>query len=181
MLLVSICREPLHELEFVKPLEDILAKHSIPFRTQWYHDLEADELEQAQKVIICGTSLKDREYMEHLERFEWCKTITKPVLGICGGMQIIGMVHGGKLLRQTEIGMTKIRFTRPFLQFQGEKDVYVSHNYYMAFSEMSQFEIYARTEGTIPQAVKHKQLDLYGVLFHPEVRQRQLILNFAKL
>ena len=31
----------------------------------------------------------------------------------------------------------------------------------------------------IPEAVKHKKKELYGVLFHPEVRQKEMIKKFV--
>ena len=36
------------------------------------------------------------------------------------------------------------------------------------------------TKSKIPQAIKHKEKKIYGVLFHPEVRNKELILNFVK-
>ena len=41
------------------------------------------------------------------------------------------------------------------------------------------FEIFAGNK--ISQGIKHKKKRIYGVLFHPEVRQKDMILNFCNL
>ena len=52
------------------------------------------------------------------------------------------------------------------------------HNNYVDFSNLD-FEIFAGNK--IVQSVKHKEKEIYGVLFHPEVRQKDMILNFCNL
>jgi imidazoleglycerol phosphate synthase glutamine amidotransferase subunit HisH len=59
-----------------------------------------------------------------------------------------------------------------------KEQVYHLHNYYADFSKIKEFVIYSGNE--IPQAVKHRSKKIYGVLFHPEVRQKSLILRFAE-
>jgi GMP synthase (glutamine-hydrolysing) len=41
------------------------------------------------------------------------------------------------------------------------------------------FDIFCEGNGVV-QAVKHKERPIYGVLFHPEVRNKNLILEFLK-
>lgn len=176
ILVISICKEKLHELEFVKPIEEILRKGRIRFCTKHYRDLKKKDIDNAQKIIICGTSLRDNNYLEHLGKFEWIKDYKKPVLGICGGMQVIGLRFGGKLKQNTEIGFAKIRFNKAFLGFDGEKEVYELHNYYV--DGLKDLDIFAKTK--FAQAIKHKKKEIYGVLFHPEVRQKEIVLNFAE-
>ena len=100
----------------------------------------------------------------------------KPILGICAGMQIIGMLFGGKIKRKTEIGFYNEHFSG-FLGLEGRKPVYHLHNNYVDFSRLEDFSIFSK--GGIPQAVKHRGQGIYGVLFHPEVRQKEMILKFA--
>ena len=171
MLIVNICKEELHYYEFVKPVEDIV-KHN--FFTKHYKELSQEDLEKADKIIICGTSLKDEDYLKDLESFNWIKNFEKPVLGICGGAQIIGILFGSKLETQTEIGLINLNFKRSFLGLSGDNSVYELHNYYTQFGK--NFEIFAKN--TLPQAAIHKVKPFFCMLFHPEVRHKEAIEKF---
>lgn len=174
ILIVNVCKEKLHYFEFVKPIEDILVEGYV---TKHYSKLKRMDLENADRVLICGTSLRDNKFIEELEKFSWIKDFDKPLLGICAGMQIIGLVNGGKLKEQLEIGYFHEGFVKNFLGLEGEQEVFHLHNNWVNFNS----EFYKYNGGKITQAVKHKKKDIYGVLFHPEVRQKEMILEFAKL
>ena len=183
ILIINICKEKLHYLEFVKPIEDILRREKIEYQTIYYKKITDKELlnKKLEKIIICGTSLKDSEYLENLNYFKWIKfpKLNKPILGICGGMQIISLIFGGILVENKEIGQIKVRFRKEFLNLKpSEKEVYLLHNYSVINNE---FEVFASSqELEIPQAIKHKTKQIYGVLFHPEVRNKELINYFCE-
>lgn len=178
ILVINICNEKLHYYEFVKPIEDILLENKINYLVKHYKKLKRGDFGNADEIIICGTSLKDNEFIKDINYFLWIKEFNKPILGICGGMQIIGLVFGGKLKKKTEIGFFKENFSKDFLGFFGEKEVYHLHNYYIDFSNLKDFEVFAGNK--ISQAVKHKEKNIYGVLFHPEVRNKEWIVNFVE-
>ena len=172
ILIVNVCKEKLHYLEFVKPIEDILVKNNIKFKAKYYKKISKGDL-KVDKIIICGTSLQDDDYLNNIGKFDWIKGFKKPVLGICAGMQIIGLVLGCKLKKKIEIGFYHEEFNE-FLGINGKQEVYHLHNNYVDFSK--DFKVLSK--GKISQVVKKG--NLYGVLFHPEVRQKDLILNFCK-
>lgn len=174
ILLVNVCKEKLHYFEFVKPIEDILCGMNLKFFTKHYSEMGEKDLEKAEGIIICGTSLKDNDFMRDVERFSWIRKTEKPVLGICAGMQIISFIFGGKIKKKSEIGFCKEEFEKPFLGLANGEEVYHLHNYYVSVPE--NFESF--TKNKIPQAIKHRSREIYGVLFHPEVRQKQMIVNF---
>jgi GMP synthase (glutamine-hydrolysing) len=173
ILIVSVCREKLHYFEFVKPIEDVVKDG---FVTKHYSEIGEDDLEKVDKVIICGTSLRDDGFIDDLSKFGWIKDFEKPVFGICAGFQIIGMVYGGRLKKKLEIGFFREKFDKEFLGLSGEQEVYHLHNNYVEFSK--DFDVFS--DGKIAQAVKYKGKEIYGVLFHPEVRQKEMILEFVK-
>ncbi len=185
ILIINICKEKLHYLEFVKPIENILKEKNIEYKTIYYRKISDKELfsKKLKKIIICGTSLKDSEYLKNLEYFKWIKfpKINKPILGICGGMQIISLIFGGTLIENKEIGQIKIKFYKEFFNFKPSLvEVYLLHNY--AVLPNKDFETFAISqEFEIPQTIKHKTKEIYGVLFHPEVRNKEMILSFVNL
>jgi GMP synthase (glutamine-hydrolysing) len=176
-LLISTCKEKLHELEFVKPIEQILKKNIIFFTTIHYTKLTKKDISDADKIIICGTSLKDKDYQDNLSSFNFIKDFKKPILGICAGMQILILTHNGKTKTSKEIGQIKANFKKEFLGLKEEQKIYALHSLYI---ESPEFEVFAKSSNC-PQAVKHKQKEIYGVLFHPEVMNREMITEFCKL
>ena len=177
MLIISTNSEPLHELEFVKPIEKILSENKIKFKTIHYSNLKSSDLSSANKIIISGTSLKDNQFVKDIKKFEWIKNYEKPLLGICAGMQIVSLIFGAKLKKKTEIGFYKENFSKEFLSIISEHKVYHLHNNYTTLPK----EFKSFTENKIPQAIKHKSRNIYGVLFHPEVRNKKIIEEFVQL
>lgn len=174
ILVIDVCAERLHSHEFVRPVMDILS--DMDTKTVRYDEITQTDLDACTHIIICGTSLQDNDYMEHLDRFSWIKETEKPVLGICAGMQIIGAVFGCGYGNKTEIGY----FTETlhdFLGAEGETQVYHLHNNYVNAND----EFFVCDENEIPQAIKHKSKPIYGALFHPEVRNKEMIRAFAKV
>lgn len=179
VLIINICKEKLGFYEFVKPIGDILKFNDVKYFTKHHNEVNKKDLDKASHVIICGTSLFDNEFIEYINNFNWIINFDKPVLGICGGMQIIGLIYSGKLKKFTEIGYYKENFSKNFLGLVGEKEVYHIHNNYVDFYGLKEFEVFS--ENKISQAIKHRNKEIYGVLFHPEVRQKEMIRNFVKL
>ena len=171
ILLVSTCKEKLHKLEFIKPVADILAKNKIKFFIKHYKNLNKKDLEKARKIIICGTALKDNEYFCNIEKFNWILKIKKPLLGICSGMQIIAFLFHGKIEKKTEIGVVEVK-TKTGKRFK----VYTLHNFYV--SPTKDFIPIAHSKKCV-QIIKHKSKPVYGMLFHPEVLNKDLILKFV--
>ena len=172
ILIISACKEKMHELEFVRPIEKIVGECDIK------NFIEVD-LEVANKyshIIISGTSLQDDSFLKSLDKFDWLKDFGGKVLGICAGFQILGLVFGGVQNKETEIGYYFENFDKTFLGLEGKHEVYHLHNNKVNFSE--DFEVYSSSEEGVIQAVKHKEKDFYGVLFHPEVRNKKLIEGF---
>ena|SRR3989344_1433131 len=159
VLLINVCKEKLHYYEFVKPIEDILKKNNLKFFTKHYKKISQKDLENADKIIICGTSLKDNEFLEDIKKFGWIKSYNKPILGICGGAHVIGLILGNKLKKNKKIGLKEIGI-KNFLGINRKISVY----------ELHQFRVFSEAY--------HKE-NIYTTLFHPEVRNKEIIANFC--
>jgi GMP synthase-like glutamine amidotransferase len=154
----------------VQPLEECEVKHFL--------DIETTEMDDFSKVVLSGTALKDHATLKHVDKFNWIKLYDKPVLGICAGMQTISLVFGEPLMNCLQIGMTEITTLKENPLFQGHFKAYALHNFSVERSQT--FEVLAESPKSI-QAIKHKQKNIYGVLFHPEVRNQDILKRFIQL
>jgi len=162
ILLINICKEPLHTREFVYPIADILKKEGVKFNIKHYSDIKANDVKKSKKIIVCGTSLADNEFLKDIKKFNFLLNFKKPILGICGGAHILGLLLGYKLKEQELIGLKEINLEKEFLGIKNKIKVYHLH----------QFQV-------LPE-VFHKN-NFYATLFHPEVRNKEIITNFCRL
>jgi GMP synthase-like glutamine amidotransferase len=158
--------------EFVLPLCEIVK----PLEYEVKHYLEVTDVKTYEKIILSGTALKDFEYLKHIKSFEWIRTCDMPILGICAGMQAIGMVFGSLLTPCKEIGMTEVETVKENYLFSSAFRAYELHNLGVEPSDV--FEMLAMSKKCI-QGIKHKEKDFYSVLFHPEVRNKEIIRRFV--
>jgi len=175
ILILSIGESNLHFYEFVRPISQFLHYNKIRHFVRNYKDLPKLDLSKVKKIIIAGTTLKNNKFIKNIDKFERLKDFNGPILGICGGMQVLSLLYGGKLKKKQEIGFFKEKFNKDFLGMKGKKEVYHLHNNYATLPK--DFNKY--TASKITQAIKHKEKPIYGVLFHPEVRNKELIENFV--
>jgi GMP synthase-like glutamine amidotransferase len=164
--------------EFVKPILSVVEPLE-PCTVKHYLDANLSDVENYSHIILSGTTLKDFEFLEHLECFQWIKNYSKPILGICAGMQTIIRLYDEKLLPCQQVGMTEITTTKPNPLFSGTFQAYSLHTYSIA-SESQTFDAIAESAKCI-QAIAHKQKPIYGVLFHPEVRNPDILKRFIEL
>jgi GMP synthase (glutamine-hydrolysing) len=160
--------------EFVSPILSI-AQESGECVVKHYLEVGEDEVRRYECVILSGTALKDHATLNHPEKFGWVRTCDKPVLGICAGMQTIGLAFGARLKKCLGIGMAEISTLKANPLFSSTFRAYTLHNYSVAPS--FEFDVLAES-GKCVQAIKHKQKPIYGVLFHPEARNKEVIKRF---
>ena len=171
ILIISTCKNKLSEEEFVKPIANIVGDCEI----KHYNDV--GYVDDYDKIIICGTALEDNKFIKNLNKFSWLKNTDKEVLGICSGMQIIALMFGSTLIKQKEIGMTKIKCKKTNRLFSKDIEVYELHN--NGLENLDNFNILAETNSI--QSIKHKEKPFYGIMFHPEVRNEEIVKNFISL
>ena len=173
----SYKKNSLFKDEFCIPIANIIQQISNT-NFEIKHYLEKINFQEFDKIIIAGSALKEFEYLNHLEKFEFLKNMNIPILGICAGMQIIAKVYGTNLKKCEEIEITKTITTKNNKLFESEFETYSIHNYSIALPK--EFEIIAKSKKGI-HAIKHKEKEIYGVLFHPEIKNKEIIVNFINL
>ncbi|MDH5471908.1 MAG: aminodeoxychorismate/anthranilate synthase component II [Gammaproteobacteria bacterium] len=119
-----------------------------------------------------------------------------PVLGVCLGHQSIGQVYGGKIIHAREImhGKTSMIHHNNVGVFKNLKNPYQATRYHSLVIEKETLpdclEVTAWTEnedGSIDEimGVRHKQLAVEGVQFHPESilteHGHDLLKNFLQM
>ncbi|MBN2142634.1 gamma-glutamyl-gamma-aminobutyrate hydrolase family protein [Candidatus Woesearchaeota archaeon] len=188
ILVVDLNEHSLGYLEFVKPILSVVRGAGLDYIVRKPGEVSEKDLASAGAAILSGTPLKDNSFLkeESIERLAWLKTFKQPVLGICAGMEVIQVIFGGKLKDSKEIGMTKIRTTRKNKLFEGEFEAYCLHrkavsNGLNQNDGLKEFNILAESDNCI-EAIRHKkkEKEIYGVMFHPEVRNQDLIKRFLE-
>jgi GMP synthase-like glutamine amidotransferase len=82
-----------------------------------------------------------------------------------------------RLIKCLEIGMTQITTLKENPLFSGNFKAYSLHSYCIASS--GDFEVWAKSAKCI-QIIKHKIKPIYGMLFHPEVRNQEMLKRFIE-
>ena len=97
-----------------------------------------------------------------------------PILGVCLGHQSIGQAFGGKIIHAQTImhGKTSKIFHNNKGVFRGIKDPFIATRYHSLVIEKQTlpncFDITAWTDDNEIMGIKHKELAIEGVQFHPE-------------
>jgi GMP synthase-like glutamine amidotransferase len=167
---------PLGFSEFILPIVSVAEKLE-NCDVKHYLKLNEKNLNRYDEIILSGSALKNTVTLNQTERFHWIRDCSKPVLGICAGMQTIGLVFDGRVEKCREIGVTEIVTAKTNILFSSTFKAYALHNY--ALVPSANFEVLAESAKCI-HAIKHKQKDIYGVLFHPEVRNKEVLQRFIQ-
>ena len=114
-----------------------------------------------------------------------------PLLGVCLGHQAIGQAFGGKVIRAPELMHGKASEVSHDGKtiFAGVNDYFQAGRYHSLIVEKESLpdclEISAQTADDIIMGLRHRELKVEGVQFHPESiltpEGKQLLANFLKL
>ena len=103
-----------------------------------------------------------------------CAAARTPLLGVCLGHQAIGVAFGATVDRAPELlhGKTSTVFHTNTGVLQGLPDPFTATRYHsltiLPETVPPELEVIARTDGEVIMAVRHIELPIYGVQFHPE-------------
>lgn len=177
ILVINLCREVMHELEFVKPICNILDSVGEEY-TLRRHDRVKPSETKVEKVILCGTSLKDFDYLKDSWVFNWLGDFKGDILGICAGAQILAKVFGGKTVKQKSLGKKKVVLRKSILGAPEELFVYSLRS--LGVVPPKEFEIIGGSQEGIEVFVKEDESRIIaGIMFHPEVLNPEMIMSFA--
>lgn len=166
--------------EFVEPVARIVEGCGFSWKYIHYTRIAGWDGEGIRAVIICGTALKDNTFLQHPGCFSWLKETPLPVLGICAGMQILCTTFGGAVRDGCEIGMTDIHVTVPHPLLPPPPSFQAYELHCSCCDPPGGWPALASSNACI-QAVRHPERPLFGVMFHPEVRNDRVIEKFLEM
>ncbi len=115
----------------------------------------------------------------------------RPILGVCLGHQAIGQAFGGKVIRAPEImhGKTSDISHDGKTVFAGLPNPFPATRYHSLIVERRTLpdclEVSATSADGLIMGLRHKELEVEGVQFHPESvltgAGKQLLANFLRL
>jgi anthranilate synthase/aminodeoxychorismate synthase-like glutamine amidotransferase len=157
------------------------------------NQVTVDEIEQSlrpERIVISpgpGTPDDAGITLNVIERFSG----KIPLLGVCLGHQSIGQAFGGKVIRAPELMHGKASEVHHDGKtiFAGVGEHFQAGRYHSLIVEKQSLpdclEISARTADDIIMGLRHRELKVEGVQFHPESiltpEGKQLLANFLKL
>lgn len=103
-----------------------------------------------------------------------CAATNTPLLGVCLGHQAIGVAFGATVDRAPELrhGKTSSVFHSNVGVLAGLPDPFTATRYHsltiLPDTVPAELEVTARTEGGVIMGVRHVDLPIHGVQFHPE-------------
>jgi para-aminobenzoate synthetase component 2 len=136
--------------------------------------VQLSDVDAADGVLISpGPSTPERAGAS-MDVIRYCADKRVPVLGVCLGHQAIGVVFGGTVDRAPELlhGKTSLVEHSGAGVLAGVPSPFVATRYHsltvLPETVPAELEVTGRTETGIVMAMRHRELPIDGVQFHPE-------------
>lgn len=146
------------------------------------------DFEKVEAFILSGAPvlLTKTNQEPYLTQIAFVKTTNRPVLGICFGHQLIGMLFGAEVyLGQAVRTNTFIRVLKEENLFKGlSNNPLLAEDHTEGITLPIGFDRLASSDTYEVEAMKHQSKNIFGVQFHPEVsgdNGHVLMRNFLNL
>jgi para-aminobenzoate synthetase component 2 len=159
---------------FVYNLVQYLAQLGAETVVRRNDEVDLDELDEVHGVLVSpgpGTPERAGSSIDVIRR---AAAREIPLLGVCLGHQAIGAAWGGVVERAPELlhGKTSLVHHDGAGVLAGLPDPFVATRYHSLSirpdSVPAELEVTGRTEGGVIMALRHRELPIHGVQFHPE-------------
>lgn len=174
--------------EYVPRFSEILGERSLVHDKVSIKREGGLQSESATGYIVSGAPilLTEEDPKSYLDALRFLLDVDVPVLGICFGHQIIGMLHRAVIRKGNLIrGSFEIELLKECDLFKNIQNGTRFHEYHEEYINVpNTFEPLARSGSCENEAMRHVSKPLYGVQFHPEVSGEvgeKLLINFVGL
>lgn len=164
-------------LESLGAKADIISPHELPGVVS---DAPTAIIISGNPALICETGT------DFLADFDVLRTVRLPVLGICFGHQVIGMLYDAEVSigkEDRDLRRVEILQSEPlFAGLSGEEEFQEDHTEEITLPR--DFIRLATSSHCLNEAMVHRELPVYGVQFHPESSGsagKALIANFLSV
>lgn len=136
--------------------------------------VELDEVTDVDAVLVSPGPGTPERAGRSMEIVSHCASQSVPVLGVCLGHQAIGAVWGGVVERAPELlhGKTSLINHSGEGVLAGLPSPFTATRYHSLTirpdSMPAELEVTGRTESGVIMALRHRELPVHGVQFHPE-------------
>lgn len=151
-------------------------------------EVEGTNFSKFSGIILGGspTYFTEVDHQPYHQKFDFIKSTSTPVLGICFGHQLLGILHGAKIFRGKEARTSiKIDVLKNDILFKDlENNVIMAEDHTEGINLPDGFVHLATSPDYPVEAMRHHQKNLFGVQFHPEISEepgRILLRNFCEL
>jgi para-aminobenzoate synthetase component 2 len=124
-------------------------------------------------LLSPGPSTPERAGVS-IDVVRWCAAVKRPLLGVCLGHQAIGVAWGGTVDRAPELlhGKTSQVHHKGVGVLAGLPDPFTATRYHsltvLPDTIPVEFEVTGETDTGVVMAMRHRELPIEGVQFHPE-------------
>ncbi len=159
---------------FVYNLVQYLAQLGAETRVRRNDEVDLDELDEVHGVLVSpgpGTPERAGSSIDVIRR---AADRQLPLLGVCLGHQAIGAAYGGVVERAPELlhGKTSLVHHAGAGVLAGLPDPFEATRYHSLSirpdTVPDELEVTGRTDGGVIMALRHRELPIHGVQFHPE-------------
>ncbi|MFD9702813.1 aminodeoxychorismate/anthranilate synthase component II [Lentzea sp. NPDC059081] len=159
---------------FVYNLVQYLAQLGAECVVRRNDEVDLDEIGQVDGVLVSPGPGTPERAGASVDVIKKCADTGKPVFGVCLGHQAIGVVWGATVDRAPELlhGKTSIVFHEGQGVLAGVPQPFIATRYHsltvLPETIPAEFEVTGKTESGIVMGMRHRELPVEGVQFHPE-------------
>jgi len=182
MMLIIDCGS--QKTPFIEQTVDL----EIDYKTVKLFDADKNVANDCLGIIISGAPILITEVdnQPYLDQLSWIKDVNIPVLGICFGHQILGLLYEANAARQKEDRdwqLIESLENHPLLE-KLPTEFEMMEDHCESISVPRDFKLLAVSDACVNEAMYHKSKPFFGVQFHPEVSGNQgsiIIENFVNI
>ena len=168
---------------FTKDISRTLSKSDVKFEQKSFDEISLDEIRKYDSFILSGRRQNDSQMnAKNSKIILHAVNEKKKLLGICYGAEILTLTLGGTIRKSSVIRGEQEIISNENPLCKAKETVFESHSYEISKLGNS-LNCIAESENCKNEIVKHKELQIYGTQFHPEMTKdgRTMIKKFVKL